>query len=351
MPDDTDRPAEPTETDRAILVAREHDRFALRAATARGELRRVRRGAYRSVLGSPGPTAPGAAAPAPTPSRDRALERVGAVHRQLDAVHVFSHTTSALLWGIPLWRAPTTTHVLQRYRAGGTAASDITRHRPLPERWVELAGLPVTDLPRTVVDCLTTLHPLDGLVVADWALGHGVDPTELLRRLDARASRRGDARARHVLDLADGGATTPWETWLRYVALRAGLPRPTTQLPVPVECTTYFVDLAWREHRVLVEFDGRVKYTDGAFGAGYDADRARFDEKVREDAITEVMGVRPARFTARGARDTAAVTRRVLRLFPESVRSAARPDPRLGPPEHDADERAGREIGGSGRGR
>lgn len=256
-----------------------------------------------------------------------------------------------MLWGVPLWRTPTTTHVLQRYRAGGTAATDITRHRPLPERWVELAGLPVTDLHRTVVDCLTTLHPLDGLVVADWALGHGVDAAELVRRLDTRASRRGDARARHVLGLADSGATTPWETWLRYVALRAGLPRPTTQLPVPAEGTTYFVDLAWREHQVLVEFDGRIKYTDGAFGPGYDADRARFDEKTREDAITAVMGVRPSRFTARGARDTAAVANKLLRLFPDRVRRAARPDPRLPPPEFGQGEEPRREIGGSGRGR
>jgi hypothetical protein len=299
-----------------ILVARDHDPVALRRGLASGELERLRRGAYR-------PTA-GADEMAFAPGRRRALDRMHAVHRQLRADHVFSHDSAALLWGAPLWTVPTVTHVLQRSRASARSAGDVARHHGLPERWVLIGDLPVTDLTRTVVDCATTMHPLGALVVADWALAKGLDRDTTLAMLDARGRNNGRARGRSVLVNADPGAQSTWETWLRYMALRLGLPRPETQVPVDTRIGRFFVDLGWREHNVFLEFDGKVKYRDGAFGAGYDADDARFDEKVREDAITERLGVRPLRFVAKHAGDPAMVNRRLLAAFPETVRRAAR---------------------------
>jgi len=304
--------------DRDLLIARHHDRAVLRRAAAAREIERVRRGAYRRPAA--GPVDPRAAA------RDHLV----AVHRQLDAEHVFSHESAALVWGVPLWEAPTATHVLQRSGGSSRSARDIVRRRGLPERRVERDGLPVTDLARTVVDCLTTMHPLGALVVADWAMGRGLDREEVAGMLAER--RRGVRSARVVLGLAEEHVDPPWETWLRYVALRAGLPRPRTQFRVDSHAGRFFVDLAWPEHRVLAEFDGRIKYRDGAFGPGYDAERALFDEKVREDAITECLGVRPLRFVARDARDPGGVARRLLARFPPDVRRAARPHPLLPPP-------------------
>ncbi len=261
--------------------------------------------------------------------RRRALDRVQAVHRQLPAAHVFSHATAALLWGAPLWEVPTVTHVLQRSRPSSRAATDIVRHVGLPRTSLAIDDLPVTGLSRTVVDCATAQHPLPALVVADWAAGRGLDLGAAREMLAARRRRNGTARARFVLDHADRGAQTPWESWIRYMALRAGLPRPRTQFPVTTRAGRFFVDLAWPEHRVLVEFDGKVKYTDGALGPGYDPDAARFDEKVREDAITERTGVRPLRFVAKHATVPGEVTRRLLAAFPEPVRRRARINPLL----------------------
>ncbi|MCA5892918.1 hypothetical protein LEP48_06060 [Isoptericola sp. NEAU-Y5] len=302
-----------------LLISREHDRAALRRAMADGALERVRRGAYRPSDGDP-----------PRGRAHRlALDHVRATHQQLGARHVFSHVSAALVRGVPLWSAPTTTHLLQRSSASSRSARDIVRHRGLPDRWVEVDGLPVTDLVRTVVDCVTTLHPLEGLVVADWALAHGLDRDEAVAAVLARRRRNGRARGLLVLRSADGGAMPPWETWLRYLVLRLGLPRPETQFEVRTPVGKYFVDLAWVEHRVLAEFDGRIKYRDGEFGPGYDAERALFDEKVREDAITEHLGVRPRRFVARDAVDPRRSAERLLALFPPDVRRAARVNPLL----------------------
>ncbi len=57
--------------------------------------------------------------------------------------------------------------------------------------------------------------------------------------------------------LVDSGAASPKETWLRLLLIDAGLPIPTTQLPVvdgywPVA----FLDVGWEQWKVAVEYDG-----------------------------------------------------------------------------------------------
>ncbi|QAY70338.1 hypothetical protein [Xylanimonas protaetiae] len=307
-----------------LVLAAEHHPNLLRSRVRRGELERLRRGAYL-----PTDTI---AADRHVAARVRAVARIRAVHARLDAPHVFSHTSAALLWDLPLWEPDPRVHVVQGYRAGGSAADDVARHRAVLDRWVELDGLPVTDLVRTVADCLLALHPLHGLVILDAALRQGVDRRSVRDAVLAQRRRNGKARAQVLIELGDAGAESAWETWLRYVALRLGLPRPVTQFPIATRSGTYRSDLAWPRDRVLAEFDGRVKYTADGLGAGWDPDRYRFDEKRRDDVIAETLGVRPLRFVAADARTLAAVESRLLAAFPTSTRRAARRNPLLPPP-------------------
>ncbi|ACZ30916.1 hypothetical protein Xcel_1897 [Xylanimonas cellulosilytica DSM 15894] len=304
-----------------ILISRDHDRAELARATRRGEVERLRSGAYRVV----DPAGSG------IEYDSDELARVLATHQQLTSPHVFSHETAALIWGYRLWTAPRRTHVIQGYRASGRAARDLSRH------YVTLADddvatrydLAVTSPVRTVVDCALTMHPLEGLVVADAALAAGLDRQAALAHLAARAGAPGRRRARLVLELADAGAESAWETWLRYLAARTGLPRPTTQHVVATRLGRFRVDLAWPGHGVLAEFDGRVKYRDGAFGKRYEGETARFEEKRRADAIEEATGRGLLRVTARDR--PAEVEARLLARFPQEVALTARPLPLLRP--------------------
>lgn len=69
---------------------------------------------------------------------------------------------------------------------------------------------------------------------------------------------RGSRRLRAALPLVDAGAASPKETWLRLLLIDAGLPIPTTQIPVydgrywPFA----FLDMGWEDHRVSAEYDG-----------------------------------------------------------------------------------------------
>ncbi len=307
-----------------ILVAREHLPTALRTARRAGEIERIRRGAYRVVPddGSRGPDRWSAA-------RWLQVDRARALGRQLRSAHWFSHQTAAMLHGLPLWRLPSQTHVLQTYRASSRAARDVRRHfvEGRPADGCEVLGLPVTTLERTVADCATTLPPLDALVVADAAVARGLDRDRTAKLVASRA--RGGRRALLVLELADPGAESPWESWLRYVAHWAGLPHPRTQVPVRTAIGRFRVDLGWEDHRVLAEFDGLVKYRTGALGTDHDPDRARIDEKRRSDAITESTGIQPLHVTSKDAPDPQGVADRLLARFPADVRRAARKNPLL----------------------
>jgi very-short-patch-repair endonuclease len=70
--------------------------------------------------------------------------------------------------------------------------------------------------------------------------------------------RRGIRRACEALDLVDAGAESPRETWLRLVLMRAGFPRPQTQIPVYNEFGVLIaeVDMGWEEIKVAVEYEG-----------------------------------------------------------------------------------------------
>jgi predicted transcriptional regulator of viral defense system len=202
-----------------IVIARDHDREALRRALRDKKVEKVRRGAYRSPRGATGDRFKDAT--------DRAIARTVAVSAQLRKAHV-SHESAALLHGLRLWQLPGSVHVIQEYRASSASARDIKRHRlvlPEAERTM-IDGVAATSLVRTVVDCCISLHPLLALVIVDHALALGMDRDAARRLVAARRDPRGRRRALLVLELGDEGAESAWETWLRYVLLRVGLPRP-----------------------------------------------------------------------------------------------------------------------------
>lgn len=122
------------------------------------------------------------------------------------------------------------------------------------------------------------------------------------------AGRRGVGNARTVMRYADEGAESASETLSRYILLRAGLPRPTTQLRIPTRSGIYWADLGWEEERAALEYDGEGKYA-GAAGA---AELRR--EKARHDAITET-GFRLGRVVAADLHSPQNLIARAARLL------------------------------------
>lgn len=127
-----------------------------------------------------------------------------------------------------------------------------------------IAGIPVTTLSRTAFDLgrhaprFNAVARLDALMHAKPFAMEGV-----LRLADRHAGARGVRRLRRLLPLVDGGAASPKETWLRLLIVEAGLPSPTTQIPIQERWgLAAILDMGWEEFKVAAEYDGDQHRTD-----------------------------------------------------------------------------------------
>jgi hypothetical protein len=122
-----------------------------------------------------------------------------------------------------------------------------------------LHALPVTTLQRTAFDLARRGTVRQAVARVD-ALANAtrLKVDDVLDLLPRHPNASGIRRVPKVLDLADSGAQSPQETWLRLLLIAAGFPRPETQIPVLRDdgCSYYFLDMGWRDVMVAVEYDG-----------------------------------------------------------------------------------------------
>lgn len=176
-----------------------------------------------------------------------------------------------------------------------------------------VARLPVTTPARTAYD-LGRLLPRGGAVARLDALKRAtpfsVEDVLLLARRYQGA--RGLRQLRAVLPLVDGGAASPKETWLRLLLITAGLPTPTTQIPVHENWRLVGVlDMGWEKYKVAVEYDGDHHRTNRRQYAKDQRRLRKLEELgwvilrvIAEDDPADVVRRVRAALVARGCRDT-----------------------------------------------
>ncbi|MBV8967131.1 MAG: hypothetical protein JO191_13260, partial [Mycobacteriaceae bacterium] len=127
-----------------------------------------------------------------------------------------------------------------------------------------VAGLPVTTPARTAFDLGRHLARGEALARLDALMRATPFATEDVLLLMKRHRRaRGSCQLRKLLPLVDGGAASPRETRLRLLLIDAGLPRPTTQIPVADGWRVVaMLDMGWEEFQVAAEYDGDQHRTD-----------------------------------------------------------------------------------------
>ena len=255
----------------------------------RGALTPVRRGTY--VAGE-------------WPEERHARHRlaVRAAMSELGSDAVVSHTSAAVLHGLPTWRTPLDqVHVTKNRSSGGRRSPRVHLHVATlaTSEIVELGGVRVTSLLRTLADVARSVPFEPGVVVLDAAFAGGlVDPAELPDVLHRMRRRRGVSSARRAAAFADGRSESVGESRSRVAIARADLPAPVPQWEVRDGSGRLVgrVDFGWPEQGVVGEFDGRVKYgrTDGTgqgpagrgpTAAERDPGEAVYREKRREDEL------------------------------------------------------------------
>lgn len=132
-----------------------------------------------------------------------------------------------------------------------------------PEEITVVAGLPVTTPERTALDLARHL-PRDLAVQNLDALARatGVKAADALILAERYPRARGLRRAEVALDLMDGGAQSPRESWLRLVLIDGGLPRPRTQIRVTDGFNEAFIDMGYDVPMVGADYEGKHHATD-----------------------------------------------------------------------------------------
>jgi very-short-patch-repair endonuclease len=175
------------------------------------------------------------------------------------------------------------------------------RDRLLSNEIERIAGMWVTTAARTAFDLGrrgqfdTRVARLDALCQAT-----GLDAAAVMAVARQHPGSPGIRKLPAVLELHDGGAESPKETWLRLLMIRAGYPRPRTQIPVlsPDGLRQYYLDMGWEDRMLAVEYDGDHHRSDPIQFA-YDIRRLADIDERRWRVIRVAKRIRPDEVLAR----------------------------------------------------
>jgi hypothetical protein len=208
-----------------------------------------------------------------------------------------SHVSAAVHWELLASSAVLIDVTAPRGRHGG-AGIRLHRSRSLNARYATThRGIPVTTIPRTLLDLAATVTPQ--------RLERAIAQAERLRLYDHRAindviARSNGHRGTGALAEATARPDPKWsandfEAWFLELVREAGLPEPEVNATLTAPDHPRLVpDFCWPAHRLIVETDGWETHRT----------RAAFEQDRRRDAALQADGWRVMRFTYHEPRAT-----------------------------------------------
>jgi very-short-patch-repair endonuclease len=241
-----------------------------------------------------------------------------AVHHRAGAGAVVSHQSAVVLHGLPDWRVDLTRVHLTKAtgRAGKTAG--VVRHCAVlpPADVAQLDDVQVTAPARAVVETACGMTYEAAVVLYDACVRAGLATVGQIADTAERLSHwSGAPVARTAAAFVDGRSESVGESRLRVFLANQGLPPPELQVELRDRDGNFVgrVDFFFPEYRLVIEFDGLVKY-------GSDAGSV-VAEKRREDRIRE-LGYLVLRVTWVDLRRPAELSARIRHAISLAARAA-----------------------------
>jgi hypothetical protein len=282
---------------RAQAIATGLTDTGLRSDVRKGVTERVWRGVYLPTTGE--------SAKSHTAKLERYRTTVIAATHYGGPGRTASHESGAAMHRIPMLDPDLTRVHLTSSSTGKTLTRGLIHQAALrPSDIVEIDGIPVTSLARTVCDVARTGSLRQAVCVLDSGLRLGITEDELDDQIARLRRHHGIAILRSATSLANGLSESIGESLSRLVmADNPAIPPPELQVSILVNLNGekhVRGDFGWRDAggalRVVGEFDGRFKYhRSNPFGDRLPED-VIYDEKLREDAI-RATGSRVVRWT------------------------------------------------------
>ena len=149
-----------------------------------------------------------------------------------------------------------------------------------PRDATEWRGVPVTNVPRTLVDLAAVLDPPDlARAFHEAVVKHHIRPDAVERVLRRRHNWPGGRELRRVIWGGEPASLSKLESSFMAVLRRARIPLPRTNIPVGA----HYVDCRWPEQRLTVELDN-YRYHGTRHAWEQDIDRER-EARVRGDGF------------------------------------------------------------------
>jgi very-short-patch-repair endonuclease len=212
-----------------------------------------------------------------------------------------SHTSALALWRILPKEGPIHVSVPAGRRA--LRGGGLTVHRVRSLTIDRLGSLPVTSLPRAVVDTWGVAHGSTAgprarnharAAVIDTVRDRRVTLPELRAELDLQPALPGRGALRELVALVEQGCESELEIWgVRRVLNGPGMPRFVQQHPVTLPWGTVRLDAAVPELKVAVELDG----------AAFHGSAEARERDTRRDAALAARGWVVLRFSFRRLRN------------------------------------------------
>ena len=260
-----------------LIRHRSGEERALQRAAARGEVTRLRSGAYVST----------AIWRTLAPEDRRRLEVVAMA--RMHSGFVASHRSAAALWRIPTVQRPDgLVHARVTLAAGSRTEHGVRKHavRDVDQHLTTVAGVLCTDFERTALDLAATEPFPEAVAALDWVLARGVGKERLQEVLDEWAPSRGRRRVEEALAFADPASGSPGESVSRVRIHQDGFPPPVLQQAFFDGAGLIgYVDFWWPDVGVIGEFDGLKKYREAELLARRSPGEVVVAEKIREDRL------------------------------------------------------------------
>lgn len=262
----------------------------------RGELVRVRRGAYVPAKYW-----------AELNDRQRHGLRAAALVNTTLTPPTFNLQTAALLWGLGVVGTPSQLCTVTSDPTGGRSKHGI--HRTLGSLDVgvtQLGGFRVTDKLRTTVELASTLNFAEALAVADSSLrkhtprdsvdagswdketawGSASNAADLRAAASALGHQTRQRRVARILDLSTDKSESVGESMSRAQMILLNFPEPRLQGSFTLRSgRTARTDFWWPELDLVGEFDGQGKYLRNKLRGQQTIQQAVMAEKARENGL------------------------------------------------------------------
>jgi hypothetical protein len=235
-----------------------------------------------------------------------------------------SHVNGALEHGLPVWDHDLSlTHVTRLDGGAGRTEAGVIHHEGLTvgDDLVQIGGRLVMRPVRAALETASLGTSEAALTLFDSLLHLGKGTFEVLQQTYLTLEHWPDMQKLHVpVLMADPRPESVGESRSRWMFYAQHLPAPELQFEVYDDDGHLLgtTDFAWPEHKLLGEFDGKVKYV-RYLRAGETPGDAVFREKRREQRLCEQLGWRMVRLVWADLYSPASTAARIRRLMQQAA--------------------------------